>query len=89
MKRHEPEGWSFEGDDPSVGIFGVGYWHDSCYVLGDIPPAEESQESGVPVGEGADRYVPVRVRLRCPACGATAEWTEQDPDPECPEEVAL
>lgn len=70
-----PEGWSYEGPDESVGIFGESFDHEDCTVLqgpgtGDTLGVEHfEQQFGEPDHTGV---VEVGHRLTCKDCGA---WT--------------
>lgn len=84
-----PDGWVFEPADPSVGIMASGCWHEDCPKWpadGNQQEAEETREYLPAIGEGANRFTPSRITLRCPACGAEYSWIENEWDPDITED---
>ena len=66
-----PEGWSYEPEDRSVGIFGDAFVHEDC-------PREDVQEATQDWSHNS-------LLLTC-ACGATVTLEAPDPEPEWPED---
>ncbi len=87
-KSTAPEGWSYEGPDPSVGIFGHLWMHDDCPQFND-----EAMDSSVLEhmdefhfeGEGMNQEVVTTWTLEC-SCGATVTVRDYDYYPDFPEE---
>lgn len=83
-----PEGWSYEVGDPSVGIFGEGWVHEACPVEAPDPDHEPDQVvlSTERIDDQTVRYL---YRLTCYDCGATAEVAENEwePTPELEEQM--
>ena len=61
-----PEGWSYEGPDPSVGIFGEAFVHETC-TLEDVQEATQSWPDSN------------TLRIEC-ACGERVDLESSDPD---------
>lgn len=75
--KDKPEGWSFEGPDPSVGIFGEEWTHEDCEVLTG-PGNDECK--GVTVNEIQGKpdnhgLALVNRQLVCVDCGEKASFT--------------
>lgn len=78
-----PEGWSYEGPDPSVGIFGHSWFHDcEDHEQVVLERLVESHNEG----EAMARMMVTTWELSCP-CGATVTVTDSDWDPDCPEDI--
>ena len=83
-----PTGWSFEGPDESVGIFGYSWEHEDC----DEPRGEEevtvTEDTAREwfVGSGWKRNLHSLVVLTCSACSAATavETVDYCPDDEVP-----
>jgi hypothetical protein len=78
-----PTGWTYEGPDYSVGIFGGGWIHEDCPVdtEDEVNVTEEpikSEHHGV----GAARSIRTTYQLTCSACGQSTEVADEDWDPE-------
>jgi hypothetical protein len=67
-----PEGWSFEPEDRSVGIFGDAFVHEDC------PKASDPDTTG----EAEQRWDALTLILTCGDCGAVVELEQDEPDPE-------
>lgn len=61
-----PQGWSYEGPDESVGIFGEAFVHEDC-ALEDVREADQA-------------WTHDSLTLTC-ACGAEVELEAPEPDP--------
>ena len=76
-----PEGWAYEGPDPSAGIL-TGAWMHDCPDGAPEPIDTKAEPVGTRhEGTGFDRTVVITYRLTC-TCGATATVDERDWDPE-------
>jgi hypothetical protein len=74
-------GWSYEGPDPSVGIFGDTFVHEKCTVEYDLG-VEATETLGFRDGD----YVQYEVQLQCKDCGQEASFPMRDYDPIEPDE---
>ena len=70
-----PEGWSFEGPDESVGIFGYVFVHEACKAAEYVNGVIENREAmyGKPDSQG---YVHQNVSLYCQDCQGTASFVD-------------
>ena len=69
--KNLPEGWSYEGPDPSVGIFGEEWFHDDCKMVNGPGNAEcqgvtVNEIQGLPDDHG---LAVVSRQLCCVDCG--------------------
>lgn len=69
-----PEGWSVEGPDESVGIFGDAYCHEVCTKEYDKGVDEIEIADLSSPGVDDQGYVSVLTRLECLDCGAHTEY---------------
>lgn len=67
------DGWTFEGPDPEVGIFGE-------LVIHECGTEEEAVEGPTQMHDTPDgKSVRVVRTFRCPGCGAETEVVESEP----------
>jgi hypothetical protein len=74
-----PDGWSYEGPDESVGIFGYEYYHDACCA--DLDNFNEVELFEVERIRTDDSTVLTVSRLVCFDCTDEAVLVEEDFDP--------
>jgi hypothetical protein len=80
-----PEQWSYEHGDPSVGIFGGSWVHETCPLPDIDPDADieviEEVVSSTHQGNGINRTRVVTYKLTC-SCGMTTTVDDHEWDPE-------
>lgn len=64
-----PDGWAYEGSDPSVGIFGEAVWHEDCP---GSTADDDPRDALVTTRGGVTTYT-------CPSCGDSFEVEEETP----------
>lgn len=61
-----PNGWSYEGPDESVGIFGEAFYHEAC----TLPTDEDATQEWVSFD---------RLEVTCRGCGASITLEQPEP----------
>lgn len=83
-KPDRMDGWTYEGPDPSVGLFGEGWYHDSCPAGNDADSEVDADVTDLAtvVTDVRNGTVTTFHMLTCLDCGQQRIITTTDYDPE-------
>ena len=88
MEQVDKSDFGYEPDDPSVGIFGETFWHDTCTASTDITELADNVEVNEKIlyteGSGVNRFAIIEQTVKCKLCKkyAVSTWRVWTPEEE-------